>query len=28
VGDAVWQEVTVHDLRQELCHCRISRPEP
>ncbi len=28
VGDAVWQEVTVLDLRQELCHCRIAQPEP
>ena len=23
VGDAMWREVTVHDLREELCHCRI-----
>lgn len=22
-GDAVWHEVTVHQLREELCHCRI-----
>lgn len=28
VGDAVWQEVTVLDLRQELCHCRIDQSHP
>ena len=26
VGNAVWQETTVHALREELCHCRILRP--
>ncbi len=27
VGSAVWQEITVHDLRQELCQCRLPLPE-
>ncbi len=25
VGKVVWQETTVHALREELCHCRIPR---
>ncbi len=26
IGSTVWQEVTVLQLRQELCNCRISEP--
>ena len=28
VGEPVWHEVTVHQLREEICHCRIPRQEP
>lgn len=26
VGESVWHEVTVHQLREEMCHCRIPQP--
>ena len=27
VGETVWHEVTVHQLREEMCHCRIRQPK-
>ncbi len=27
-GETVWHEVTVHQLREEMCHCRIPQPKP
>ena len=27
VGETVWHEVTVRQLREEMCHCRIRQPE-